>query len=95
MVQGLLAFPSGYDPAMPHYRSRNSFHSKSGPTLFWCLSKVTALLMHLNIYSSPKRSFRQWSDELMLEMVDRINQGEKYQDVTKDTFVPISTLWTR
>ena len=38
---------------------------------------------------------REWTDEEMLEMIDKINQDFTYQDVTDGTHVPISTLWTR
>ena len=41
------------------------------------------------------RKNRQWSDEEILEMMDKINNGYTYQDCTDGTHVPISTLWSR
>ena len=38
---------------------------------------------------------RLWTDEEMIQMIDQINRGCTYQDVTDRTHVPISTLWTR
>ena len=38
---------------------------------------------------------RQWSDEQMYQMMDKINRGFTYQNVTDGTHVPISTLCTR
>ena len=38
---------------------------------------------------------RTWTDEEMMEMMDKINRGFTYQDVTDGTHIPISTLWTR
>ena len=38
---------------------------------------------------------RRWSDEEILEMIDKIHKGFTYQDVTDGKHVPISTLWTR
>ena len=31
----------------------------------------------------------------MFKLINKINQGYTYQDVTDGTHVPISTLWTR
>ena len=38
---------------------------------------------------------RLWTDEEMIDLIEKINKGFKYQDVTDGTHVPISTLWTR
>ena len=38
---------------------------------------------------------RLWTDDEMLDMMDKINRGYTYQDVTDGTHVPISTMWTR
>ena len=38
---------------------------------------------------------RVWTDEEMLELMDKINQGYTYMDVMDGTHVPISNLWTR
>ena len=38
---------------------------------------------------------RQWSDEELLELIEKIKNGYTYQDVTEGKLVPISTLWTR
>ena len=38
---------------------------------------------------------RQWTDDEMFDLIDKINQGYMYMDVTDRTHIPISTLWTR
>ena len=38
---------------------------------------------------------RQWTDDDLMLMIDRILQGYTYRDVTEGTLVPMSTLWTR
>ena len=38
---------------------------------------------------------RLWSDNELLEMIEQIQLGNTYQDVTTGKDVPIATLWTR
>ena len=52
------------------------------------------VLIYIRAQQGKKKN-RQWTDEEILLMIDKINNGYTYQDVTDGTHVPISTLWTR
>ena len=55
-------------------------------------------MLHRNkskIFFGSRGRNRQWTDEDMYTMMEKINRGFTYQDVTDGTHVPISTLWTR
>ena len=60
----------------------------------YCINFENAILHSLN-FNRPRGPNRTWTDEEMYEMMDKINRGYTYQDVTDGTHVPISTLWTR
>ena len=53
------------------------------------------ILKLILLCSGEGRKNREWTDEDMYDMIEKINQGYTYQDVTDGTHVPILTLWTR
>ena len=47
------------------------------------------------IHCNYRGQTRLWMDDEMLQMMDKINRGFTYHNVTDGTHIPISTLWTR
>ena len=45
--------------------------------------------------TAKTKELRQWSDEEMLDLLDKIQKGFTYRDVMDGKTVSMSTLWMR